>query len=60
MSKTYSIQYNVGKAKILITYYTGERLNKDGSLTADIMPCKTNKAANTFISDLEAKGYKKH
>ena len=53
MFKTYNVQQNIGKAKYVITYYTGQFTHKDGSLAPDILifqnKTKLKKAINWLI-----------
>ena len=48
----YNIKYNVGKAKYLLSYYTGKK-HKDGSNFFDIAIFKNKKKLNKFIEDLK-------
>lgn len=56
---TYEVNYNVGTVKYLVTWYTGSRFNKDGSLAADIKSFKNQKELKSFIKKLELNGYVK-
>jgi hypothetical protein len=58
--KNYSINYNVGSSKYLVTFFDGIKKNRDGSHAADIRIFKNKKLLKSFISDLENKGFKKN
>ncbi len=48
----YKIQYNIGKAKYLVSYYNGIKKHKDGSEFYDIVIFKNKKKLNQFIKNI--------
>jgi hypothetical protein len=48
----YQINYNVGKAKYIISYYTGKK-HKDGSKFFDIKIFKNKKDFNDFLKEMK-------
>ena len=57
MGKTYELQTNIGHCKYVITYYSGERYNRDGSMACDISIYQNRRKANQFIRELQRNGY---
>lgn len=55
---TFDLMMNVGTVKYLITYYTGERYNDDGSIAGDVHCFKNKRKANAFARELLKAGYK--
>jgi len=47
----YNLKYNVGKAKYLLSYYTGKK-HTDGSKFFDIKIFKNKKKLNEFLKEL--------
>ena len=57
-AKEYEIQYNVGKARYVVTYCTGENRHNDGSLACDIKILNNRVECNRFERELKNNGYK--
>lgn len=55
--KSYYIQHNVGRAKYLVSYCTGEKKHPDGSPFWDINIFTNKKYMNQFINQLQNQGY---
>lgn len=58
MSKTYKLNFNVGKVKYVVSYHNGVSTHKDGSRFFDIKTFKNKKLMNKFITELKKDGYK--
>ena len=56
--KTYNIMYNVGRAKYVVNFCTGESFYPDGSLFIDIRIFSNKVKMNSFIRELTKIGYK--
>jgi len=56
--KTYYIQFNIGRAKYVVNFCTGERFHPDGSLFFDLEIFKNKKELNKFETELIKSGYK--
>ena len=56
-AQTYTERQNVGRCKYVVTYYTGNRLNPDGSIAADVQIFTSKRAASVFVKSLELSGY---
>lgn len=57
MEKTFNTLSGVGKAKYLVTYYTGTDLHADASLCARVMIFENKVKLNNFTKQLSAEGY---
>jgi hypothetical protein len=55
--KKYNLQYNVGKCKYLVNYCSGVHTHNDGSDFYDIATFTNRKKFNSFIKDLQSKGF---
>lgn len=55
--KKYRVQYNIGKAKYVVSYSDSTNQHEDGSIFFDIKIFKNKKALSAFISDLTKQGY---
>jgi hypothetical protein len=55
--KTYSISYNVGKIKYLVSFHDGVKKHKDGSPMNDIRTFKTIKQLVIFQKELLSQGF---
>jgi len=55
--KNYNIMYNVGKAKYVVNYHDGIKKHNDGSNFYDIRIFSNKIKMNSFIEELESKGY---
>jgi hypothetical protein len=49
----YTIQYNIGKVKYLVSYYAGIKKHKDGSDFWDVACFNSKKKMNQFIRRLK-------
>jgi len=56
-TKFYSIRYNVGKVKYLISYHDGIKTHKDGSPFSDIATFSNKKLLDAYEKDLLKNGY---
>ena len=56
--KTYNIEFNIGRAKYLVSFCTGESFYPDGSLFIDIRIFSNKVKMNSFIRELTKLGYK--
>ncbi len=56
--KIYKIMMNVGKVKYLVSYHDGVNKYSDGSPFFDVRTFKNKTKLNTFVKDLDKKGYK--
>ena len=56
-TKLYYIQNNVGKAKYVLSYCTGENFHNDGSLFWDIEIFKNKKKLFLEVHKLKSEGY---
>lgn len=56
-AKEYDLTMNVGMAKYLLAFCSGEKQNNDGSLQSDIMIFKNKKALNKQVRVLKNEGY---
>ena len=56
--KLYYIQYNVGRAKYLISFHDGQKQHNDGSDFYDIRIFKNKPSLNSFVKGLINTGYK--
>ena len=55
--KVYYMQYNVGKAKYVISHWNGIKQHNDGSPSYDITICSNKRECTKVISDLKKLGY---
>jgi len=55
--KTYSLQYNIGKAKYVVNHHDGVKTHPDGSPFFDIAIFHNKRKRDKFISDLKKQGY---
>lgn len=55
--KKYRLNFNIGKAKYLVSYHDGIKKHKDGSEFFDIQIFNNKQKLNLFISELKAMGY---
>ena len=55
--KTFRVQYNIGKAKYVVSYYDGAKKHPDGSPFFDITIFKNKIKLNKFTKNLIEKGY---
>ena len=55
--KKFRIQYNIGRAKYLVSYHDGVKKHNDGSEFFDIAIFKNKKLLNAFVRNLENNGY---
>jgi hypothetical protein len=55
--KTFYIQYNIGKAKYVVSFHDGIKKNKDNSDFFDIKLFRNKIKLNTFVRELQAQGY---
>lgn len=56
-TKTYSIQYNIGKVKYVVNHHDGIKTHNDGSKFYDIAIFSNKQKMNAFINELKTKGY---
>lgn len=56
--KKYSIKYNVGKVKYLVSYHDGVKKHKDGSDFYDIKCFKNKIKLNKFVKELQSQNYR--
>lgn len=58
-ANTYTLWTNIGTAKYVIIYYTGDRFHEDGSMAEDMRIFRNKRKANEWIRTyLVAVGYK--
>lgn len=57
MPHTYNIMLNVGTAKYVVNYCTGEKTHSDGSFFFDMAIFSNKRKANVFIRSLQRQGY---
>jgi len=50
----YNIQYNIGKAKYVVSYYDGIKKHRDGSEFWDIKIFNNKKEMSKFIKNIES------
>lgn len=55
--KYYRTMMNVGKAKYVVSFHDGIKKHSDGSAFYDLISFKNKKDFNTFVKNLEKKGY---
>ena len=55
--KRYQIQYNIGKAKYVVSFHNGVTKHQDGSAFFQVRIFKNKRALNAFIKELRANGY---
>lgn len=55
--KYYRTMMNVGKAKYVVSFHDGIKKHSDGSAFYDLRSFKNKKDFNTFVKNLEKKGY---
>jgi len=58
MDKVYKILNNIGGSKYCISFHDGVKQHKDGSDFYDVKLTNNKKEFNTFVKDLNKKGYK--
>lgn len=56
-TKEYDLTMNVGEAKYLLAFCSGEKKHKDGSLQCDVMLFRSKKALDKQIRTLKDEGY---
>lgn len=57
MKKTYRVQYKVGKARYLVSFYDGVKTHKDGSPFFDACIFSNKAKMRAFTKMLEENGY---
>jgi hypothetical protein len=55
--KRFHIQYNIGKARYVVSHHDGEKKNRDGSDFFDITIFSNKLNMAKFVSELKDKGY---
>jgi len=55
--KTYRLQYNIGRAKYVVTFHDGNKVHPDGSPFFDICIFKNKIALGDFLKAIKANGY---
>jgi hypothetical protein len=55
--KEFYIQYNIGKAKYVVSYHDGIKKHSDESNFFDIKIFKNKKLLNVFVNELKSEGY---
>jgi len=55
--KTFYTQYNIGKAKYVVSYHDGKSTHPDGSPFFDIAIFKNKKKLKTFTDNLKSIGF---
>jgi len=58
--KTFSLQYNIGKAKYVVNYHNGMKTHADGSEFFDIAIFKNKQKLLKFTNELKQQGYKEN
>lgn len=56
--KVYKVTMNVGKVKYLVSFHDGVNKYSDGSPFFDVRTFKNKTKLNSFVKDLDKKGYK--
>jgi len=55
--KNYRVAQNVGKARHVVSFFTGEKFHKDGSAFCDVAIFSNKVACVKFTRKLDAQGY---
>jgi hypothetical protein len=58
MSPNYHTHSEIGRARHVVTYHDGVKQHPDGSPFYDIHICRTARKLDTFVKELEKKGYR--
>jgi len=57
--KQFYVQYNIGKAKFVVSYFDGVKRHNDNSPFFDIRTFKNKRDFKAFVKSLKDSGYKK-